>query len=76
MNENSSIGGFDLDSKFWRILMVIVAAFLIFIGPTYVSYLLSDVLRVNYVASVVVGLVLFALGLALIIFLTRKKILD
>jgi uncharacterized membrane-anchored protein len=76
MNENSSIGGFDLDSKFWRILMVIVAVFLIFIGPTYVSYLLSDVLRVDYVASVVVGLVLFALGLALIIFLTRKKILD
>jgi hypothetical protein len=76
MNENSRIGGFDLDSKFWRILMIIVAVFLIFIGPTYVSYLLSDVLRIEYIASVAIGLVLFALGLALIVFLTRKKILT
>jgi hypothetical protein len=76
MNENNSIGGFDLNSKFWRILMVIAAVFLIFIGPTYVSYLLSDILKVDYVASVVIGLILFILGFVLIIFLTRKKILT
>jgi hypothetical protein len=75
MNENISIGGFDISSKFWRVFLVLVAAFLIFAGPTYVSYVLSDVLKINYVASIVAGLVLFGAGLVLIMFLVRKKII-
>ncbi|MCW4046405.1 MAG: hypothetical protein NWE99_02435 [Candidatus Bathyarchaeota archaeon] len=75
MNENTSIGGLDMSSKFWRVFLVVVAAFLIFAGPTYVSYVLSDILKVNYVASIVSGLVLFALGLVLMAFLIRKKII-
>lgn len=75
MNENTSIGGLDMSSKFWRVFLVVVTAFLIFAGPTYVSYVLTDILKVNYVASVVSGLVLFALGLVLMVFLIRKKII-
>jgi len=75
MNENTSVGGLDMGSKFWRVFLVVVTAFLIFAGPTYVSYVLSDILKVNYVASVVSGLVLFALGLLLMVFLIRKKII-
>jgi hypothetical protein len=75
MNENISVGGFDMSSKFWRVFLVVVTAFLIFAGPTYVSYVLSDVLKINYVASIVTGLVLFAAGLVLMVFLIRKKII-
>ena len=66
----------DVNSKFLRVILIIVAAFLIFAGPTYVSYLLSNVLNVNYVASVVSGFALFIAGLLLMWFLIRKKIVT
>ncbi len=56
--------------------MVIVAVFLIFAGPTYIPYVLADILKVDYMASIVTGLILFVLGLVLVIFLARKKILT
>ena len=66
----------DVNSKFLRVLLIIVAAFLMFAGPTYVSYVLFDVLNVNYVASVVSGIALFIAGLLLMLFLIRKKIVT
>jgi hypothetical protein len=72
---NKSSGGFDLSSKFWRTFLVLVAAVLIFAGPTYVPYLLVDFLNVNYVASIVSGLVLLIIGLVLMGYLIRKKII-
>jgi len=75
-DENNNIGGFDVSSKFMRILLILVMVFLIFAGPTYVSYLLSNVLNVNYVASVVSGFALFIAGLLLMWFLIRKKIIT
>jgi hypothetical protein len=66
----------DVNSKFLRVILIIVAAFLIFAGPTYVSYVLFDVLNVNYVASVVSGIALFIAGLLLMLFLIRKKIVT
>jgi pilus assembly protein TadC len=66
----------DVNSKFLRVLLIIFAAFLIFAGPTYVSYVLFDVLNVNYVASVVSGIALFIAGLLLMLFLIRKKIIT
>ena len=65
-----------VNSKFLRVILIIVAAFLIFAGPTYVSYVLFDVLNVNYVASVVSGIALFIAGLLLMLFLIRKKIVT
>ena len=74
-DENDNVGRFDVSSKFLRVLLVIVAVVLIFAGPTYVSYLLFDVLNVNYVASIVSGFALFIAGLLLMWFLIRKKII-
>ncbi|HLE76018.1 MAG TPA: hypothetical protein VI864_08295 [Candidatus Bathyarchaeia archaeon] len=79
MNKNSegkSSGGFSAGSKFWRIFLVIVAALLIFAGPTYVPYLLVDILNVNYAASIVSGFVLLIIGLVLMWYLIRKKIIT
>jgi capsule polysaccharide export protein KpsE/RkpR len=75
-DEDNNVSRFDVSSKFWRIFLVIVAVFLIFAGPTYVSFLLFNILNVNYVASVVSGFVLFIVGLFLMWFLIRKKIVT
>jgi cytochrome c biogenesis protein CcdA len=75
-DENNDVGKFDVSSKFWRVLLMIAAVLLIFAGPTYVPYLLSDVLKVNYIASIVTGSVLLIAGLLLMLFLIRKKIIT
>ena len=75
-DEDNNIGRFNVSSKFWRVFLVIAAVFLIFAGPTYFSYLLFDVLDVNYVVSIVSGFVLFIVGLLLMGFLIRKKIIT
>jgi hypothetical protein len=75
-DENVQVGGSLLDSKFWRIMLIIIAVFLIFIGPTYIPFLLSDVLKLDYIASIVIGGVLFILGLIVILFLIRKKVIT
>ncbi len=75
-DESNDVGKFDVSSKFWRVLLVIVAVFLIFAGPTYISYLLFDILNVNYFASIVAGFALFIVGLFLMWFLIRKKIIT
>jgi hypothetical protein len=75
-NENSNIGTFDLNSKFLRVLLIIVSVLLIFVGPTYFSYLLTEVLNVNAVASTVTGFALFIVGVLLMWFLIRKKIVT
>jgi hypothetical protein len=74
-NEGKSSVGFDVSSKFWRTFLVIVAVLLIFAGPTYVPYMLMDILKVNYVASIVSGLALLIIGFALMWYLVRKKII-
>ena len=75
-DENNNVGKFDVSSKFMRILLVIVTALLIFAGPTYFSYLLSEVLNVSYIASIATGIALFIAGLLLMLFLIRKKIIT
>ncbi len=75
MTENESSGMINLDSKFWRTSLLIIAVFLVFAGPTYVPYVLSDILRVNYIASILTGLVLLIVGLLLVWSLVRKKVI-
>ena len=75
-SENDSMGLFGVNSKFMKILLVLTTVFLIFAGPTYVSYLLSEVLNLNYFVAVTVGFSLFLLGLFLIYFLVRNKIIT
>ena len=73
MSEDESAGMFDINSKFMRTSLLIVAVLLIFAGPTYVPYVLIS-LNIYYWASVLVGLALLIVGLVLLWFLVRKKI--
>ena len=73
-NENVQISGFE--SKFMKVAMTMVAVFLIFIGPTYIPFLLSDVLKVDYIASIGLGAVLFIVGLMVLVYLIRKKVIQ
>ena len=75
-DENVEVGGSLLDSKFWRIMLIIIAVFLIFVGPTYIPYLLSDILKLDYIASIVIGAVLFISGIIVLLFLIRKKVIT
>ena len=75
-NSEGNTGGFDLNSKFMRIFLVLVAALLVFAGPTYVPYLLGDVLKISAAIAIAFGLVLLILGLALMWYLIRKKVIE
>jgi hypothetical protein len=75
MTEDESAGMFDVNSKFMRTALLIVAVLLIFAGPTYFPYVLSNILNVDYVASIVVGIVLLVAGIGLLWFLIRKKVI-
>jgi hypothetical protein len=73
MIENGSTG---MNSKFWRTTLLIVSVLLIFAGPTYVPYLMSDIAGIDYFISVGVGVVMLAAGLLLMLFLVRKKVIT
>ena len=73
-NENVQASG--LDSKFMKVALTIVSVLLIFVGSTYIPYLLSDILQVDYFAAIAVGLVLLLAGLGMLVFLIRKKIIE
>ena len=76
MEEDNNVGRFDVSSKFSRVLLIIVTVLLIFVGPTYIPYLLFDLLKLNYFASIGTGFALFIAGLFLMWFLVRKKIIT
>ncbi|MGB9714602.1 MAG: hypothetical protein ACPLZC_06485 [Candidatus Bathyarchaeales archaeon] len=67
---------FDLNSKAWRTFLIVLAVLLTFAGPTYVVYVLLEVLEIGYIASMLSGLVLLIAGLILIWYLIRKKIIS
>jgi hypothetical protein len=73
-NENVQTSG--IESKFTKVVLTVIAVFLIFVGPTYIPYLMSDILKIDYVASVLVGAVLFIVGLGMLVFLIRKKVIE
>ena len=66
----------DLRSKFWKVSLMVLAALLTFAGPTYVVLVLLNVLEINYAVSMVTGFILFIVGLALIWYLIKKKIIS
>jgi hypothetical protein len=74
-NQSSETVGF-MESKFGKTLMVIVSMILVFAGPTYIVYGLAGVLHVNLMASLAVGFALFAVGMVMVFYLVRKKIIS
>jgi hypothetical protein len=76
VTENENIQFSGINSKFVKVALTIVSVFLIFVGPTYIPYLLSDVLKLDYIASIGVGAILFILGIAVLVYLIRKKVIQ
>jgi hypothetical protein len=65
----------SLNSRFFRILLIVLAALLTFVGPTYAVYVLIHVSH-RYFTSMGLGIILFGTGLALVWFLIKKKIIS
>ncbi len=76
MTESKKTAKFDLSSRFWKILLILLAAFLTFAGPTYVVYVLIETLEINYVASMGSGFALFVVGLVLIRYLIKNGVIS
>ncbi|MEM2954070.1 MAG: hypothetical protein QXU21_07370 [Candidatus Bathyarchaeia archaeon] len=66
---------FDLNSRFWRVSLTLVAAILTFGGP-YVVLVLFRALDLSYVISLAIGFIVFLIGLTLMLFLIRKKVIS
>ena len=75
-SKGKTSAGLDLSSKFWKTLLTVLAAFLTFAGPTYVVYMLINILKVEYFLSMVSGIVLFIIGLVLIWYLIKNKVIS
>ena len=66
----------DLNSKFWKTFFILLAALLMFAGPTYVVYVLINVLNMEYVLSMASGGILFIVGLTLLWYLVKNKVIS
>lgn len=76
MTEDENVNVTGIYSKFWRIALVVLSMLLIFVGPTYVPYIMVNVIKVNYFASIGAGVVLFIVGMGFMMFLIRKKLIT
>ncbi len=65
-----------IESKSTRIALTVVAVLLLFAGPTYIPYVMADFLKINYFAAIGMGAVLFIVGLVMLVYLVRKKVIT
>jgi hypothetical protein len=73
--ETQTVNSF-VESKFGKVLLTLLSVILIFAGPTYVIYGLATVIKVDLAASFVVGFALFIVGLIMMRYLVKKKIIS
>ncbi len=59
-----------------KAVLIILSAILIFAGPTYLVYILQRVLDLNYIISDSSGFVLFIIGLAILYYLIKRKVIS
>jgi uncharacterized membrane protein len=74
-SEREKASKFDLNSKFWRVSLTLLSALLTFGGP-YVVLVLFKALDLSYVISVISGFIVFLVGLALMLFLIRRRVIS
>lgn len=67
--------GFNLTSNVWRVFLIILSAILIFAGPTYIVMALVS-FNANYGVSMILGLALFVIGLAITLWLIKKGVIS
>ena len=75
-NNNGNLKVTGIYSKFWRITLVVLSMLMIFVGPTYLTYILANVMKIDYFASIGVGFIIFIAGMGLMAFLIRKKLIT
>ena len=76
MTENDNVQVSGIESKFMKVTLTVVAVLLMFVGPTYIQFLLADILHIDYIATIVAGGALFVVGLLMLIYLVGKKVLE
>jgi len=64
-----------LNSKYLKTFLTLLTVVLIFVGPTYFVLFLWRGLNFNYTLSMTLGFSLFVIGLVLLAFLIRKKMI-
>jgi hypothetical protein len=64
-----------MGSKYLKMLLVIIMALLLFGGP-YILYILYDVLKVRFLISGVIGFGSVLLGLILMWYLIKTKVIS
>jgi hypothetical protein len=75
--EKSKSTRIDLNSKFWKTFLVVLAAFLTFAGPTYMVYVVFiRILKMDYIVSMASGFALFIVGLLLMWYLIKHKVIS
>jgi hypothetical protein len=62
-------------SKFTRVAFVVISMLLIFVGPTYVPYAMGQ-LNIDGYVTAGVGALLFIVGIAFMMFLVKKKVIQ
>jgi hypothetical protein len=73
---NKTVDSSFLNSKIGKVVLTIVSVFLIFAGPTYVVYGLAVIINVDLAASFAVGFVLFIIGLVMMRYLVKNKVIT
>lgn len=63
------------NSKFMKTLLIVVAAFCIFGGP-YLVYVLTAALDLSFFVAFAAGLALFIVGMVLVLYLIRAKVIS
>jgi hypothetical protein len=66
----------NVSSKFWKTFLIVLAVLLIFAGPTYMIYVLINILDINYFISMGSGFAILIVGLVLLWYLIKKGIIT
>jgi hypothetical protein len=74
--QKSGSGTSNLSSKFLRTFLIVLTVFLMFVGPTYIAYVLLNVLELSYVVSMGFGFGLFIVGFVLLLYLIKKGVIK
>lgn len=73
---NKTTGKTQAASGFRNALIIIIAAFLTLAGPTYMVYAFNSILDMDYFTSITSGFIMFIVGLVILFYMIRKKILT
>ncbi len=74
--ETKAISTGFINTKFGKVLLTVISVILVFVGPTYFIYGLTVLLKVDLAASFAVGFVLFIIGLVMMRYLVKNKVIS